>query len=139
MTSFMRIRGAVAVGLLFLATACGGTPTEPDPIYPLKTESYGGTLPPGEAAVFHFEVVNPGLITITITSLSPTAVPMGLDLGYWEATTETCQVQASSANGLVNIPVAANPDSPGEYCVGISDVNDQLQAATVFTLVVTHY
>ena len=136
---FTGIRGAAALVLLFVAVGCGGTPTEPEPVYPIKTQNYAGTLALGGSAAFHFEVVNPGLITITITGLSPTAVPMGHDLGYWQAATETCVAGLSTNNGLLNVAVAGDPDSPGEYCVGISDVNNQLQVPTAFTLVVTHY
>ena len=136
---FTGIRGATALILLVAAVGCGGTPTEPAPIYPLKTENYSGTLALGGAESFHFEVVNPGLITITITGLSPTAFPMGLDLGYWEAATETCVAQLSTDNGLLNVSVAGDPDSPGEYCVGISDANNLMQVPTAFTMVVTHY
>ena len=139
MTIFPGIRAAAVILILLAAAACGGNPAEPDPVYPLKTENYAGTLAVGASAAFHFEVVNPGLITITITGLSPTAVPMGLDLGFWQATTETCIAQLSTPNGLLNSPVAGDPTSPGEYCVGISDINNQLPGPTEFSLRVTHY
>ena len=109
MKLFTGIRGAAALALLLVAVGCGSTPTEPDPIYPLKTENYGGTLALAGAESFHFEVVNPGLITITITGLSPTAFPMGLDLGYWEATTETCVTLVSTDNGLLTPKMSVSP------------------------------
>ena len=120
MNIFTGIRGAAAVALLVAAGACGGTPTEPDPIYELKTENYGGTLAAGGSAAFRFTVVNPGPISITITSLNPAiALPMRLDLGYWEAPTETCVVQRTTSTAVVNATVSADPTSDGEYCVGI--------------------
>ena len=136
---FTSTRRAAALVLLLAAIGCGGTPTEPDPIYPIKTQNYSGTLALAGSASFHFEVVNPGLITITITGLSPTAVAMGIDLGYWDEITETCVVGLTTNNGLVGVSVAGNPDSPGEYCVGISDANNLLQVPTDFTMVVTYY
>jgi len=139
----MRICAAaryVGTLVLVLATiACGGTPTEPDPIYELKTKTFTGTIGPKGSAAFHFEVVNPGLIGISITAMSPAVtLPMGLDLGFWEPTTETCVAELSTPEAILNVVYNGNPPAPGEYCVGIFDI-EALQGPTEFTLRVTHY
>lgn len=132
------IRWAVACTILVTSANCGTTPTQPAPVYDLKTETFSGSLNTGGGAHFPFSVVNPGDINVTITQMSPASnLTVGLALGSWEATTEVCTDQLSTS-ASVNIAYAASPSGAGNYCVRIFD-SGNVQAQTEFTLSVTHY
>ena len=128
----------VGVCALLLTLGCGSTPTEPDPVYELKTETYSGSLTTGGSSAFHFTVVNPGDINLAITQLSPGTLTMGLELGYWDEPSVACVSDLKTMTATLNALYAATPDSPGEYCVAISDVGN-VQTSADFTLTVTHY
>lgn len=139
----LRIAGVLgAVALALSALACNDSPTTPDDNTPpatQKTESYSGSLDPGEARAFHFGVESPGAINVSITSLSPvSSLTLGLRIGAWEAATESCPQQVFSDAARLNLVLTGDPQGPGEYCVAIYDVGN-LQAATDFGLTVTHF
>ena len=128
---------------LVASIACGGqTPTEPStpaPVYELKTSTFPGTLTTGGMAGFPFTVVNPGLISLSITELTPVStLTMGLALGSWDAAATTCTQQVSTNTATINVAYTANPSAAGEYCVGIFDVGN-VQVSTDFVLKVTYY
>ena len=117
---------------------CGSSPTEPEPVYELKTETHSGSLAVGGTSAFHFAVVNPGDINVAITQLDPSTLTMGLELGTWDDPTSACIGQLSTSTAVLNAVFGASPDSPGEYCVAIRDVGN-IQTSADFTLTVTHY
>ena len=122
-----------------LALGCGGSPTEPDPVYDVKSETFSGSLNTGGGASFPFSVVNPGSIDVSITQLSPVnTLSMGLSLGSWDATTEACTQQVTTSGATLNMVYSASPNGPGNYCVSIFD-SGNVQAETAFTLNVMHY
>jgi hypothetical protein len=63
---------------------------------------------------------------------------MGIAMGFWDAATSTCTEQLTTTDATVNVSYGAEPDSPGEYCVGIFDTGN-VQVSSDFTLRVTHY
>ena len=137
------LRPASLVGILGVALAtgaCGGSsPTAASETFIQKSESYSGTLNPGETAGFHFTVENPGSLDASIASLSPiSTLTMGLQLGSWDAVTETCPRQLYTEGAKVNSVLTGNPQGPGEYCVAIYDIGN-LQSPTDFALTVLHY
>jgi hypothetical protein len=137
MTNHAGARLAAAAVILVSSLACGATPTEPQPVYEQKRETYTGTLSTQGALAFHFTVTNPGDITLVITQLAP-SVTMGLSMGSWDATTSLCSQELTTNAATVNAVFSGSPSGPGEYCVGIFDVGN-VQAATEFTMNVTHY
>jgi hypothetical protein len=132
-------RFAAAIAIVMSSLACGAqTPTEPEPVYEQKTETYTGTLKTGGTAAFGFSVTNPGNIVAKITELSPVStLTMGLSLGYWDTVTSTCS-QDLTASVTLNTTLSGSPPGPATYCVGVYDVGN-VQAPTDFTIVVTHY
>jgi hypothetical protein len=137
-------RIAAFVGLV-VASGCGSTASNPatstPPVtYEQKTETYSGTLASGETKPFHFTVTNPGSLDAAITALAPVStLTMGLYLGGWDATTETCPKSSvfNDASRL-NLALSGTPQQAGEYCVAIYDVGN-VQSRTDFTLTVLHY
>lgn len=132
-------RLAVAV-VLVGSIACGSkTPTEPAPVYELKSSTFTGTLGVAGKLPFMFTVVNPGEIQVSITALAPTStLAMGIALGFWDAAATNCVEQLSTNTATLNVPYAATPSSPGEYCVAIFDTGN-VQVPTEFTMKVTYY
>jgi hypothetical protein len=138
----MRLLAArlAVVVVLLSAIACGAkTPTEPAPVYDLKTETFTGTIGVAGKVPFKFTVVNPGDIQVAMTALAPTStLVMGIALGYWDGTTETCVEQLSTTSATLNVGFTASPSSAGDYCVALFDTGN-VQGASDFTLTVTHY
>ena len=134
---------AIGASLTFVACGSGGTtPTSPTTptTYPQKTESYNGSIAPGETKWFHFTVENPGSLDAAITSLSPVStLTMGLYLGGWDATNEACSKSNIFSDGArLNLVLSGTPQAAGEYCVAIYDVGN-LQSSSDFGLTVLHY
>ena len=140
MRSFATVRLVVVCVTLLVAVACGATtPTEPAPVYELKTETFTGVVITGGTTAFPFTVVKPGQIQVAITALAPvSSLTMGIGLGFWDATASTCTQQLSTPSATLNVAFAADPSSAGEYCVGIFDTGN-VQTSSDFTLTVRHY
>jgi hypothetical protein len=141
--SRLRVGGLAARTVLFGAWGCGSssTPTSSTPpvTYTQLTETYTGTILPGETKAFHFTVTNPGSLDVAITSLAPlSTLTMGLQLGAWDPLTETCSKALPNDSARVNVPLSGTPQQAGEYCTAIYDVGN-LQGAADFTLTVLHY
>ena len=141
--SGLRVGGFAALTVALGAWGCGSsttTPTTSTPVtYEQKTETYSGTIRPGETKAFHFAVTNPGSLDVAITSLGPVStLTMGLLLGGWDPLTETCSRALPNDSARVNVPLSGTPQQAGEYCTAIYDVGN-LQGAADFTLTVLHY
>ena len=140
----LRLRPASLVAILgvaLAAAACGGSsPIAASETFAQKVESYTGVLNPGgERAAFHFSVANPGSLDASVTRFNPAfAGTFGLNMGYWDAVTETCPQQGSTEVARVNLAFSINPPGPGEYCVAIYDIGN-LPLATEFDMSVLHY
>ena len=130
---------AVFVGLCG-TLACGATtPTEPDPVYELKTETFTGTVKTGGSVAFPFTVTNPGDLQVAITELTPTStLTMGLAMGYWDTANLNCVQQLSTTTATLNIFFTATPSTAGECCVGIFDTGN-VQESSDFILTVRHF
>ena len=118
--SYSRTLGvAASLAVLLAAAGCQEkqTPVEPDPVYPLITESFSGTIEKDGRKGFPFTVTNPGRINTSITSLSPVStLTMGLGLGAWDATAETCTEQLQAQNGVrLNVVFGGDPPAAGVY------------------------
>lgn len=133
-------RLAVVVALVG-SIACGAkSPTAPPaPVYDLQTKTFTGNVKATGKVGFPFTVVNPGEIQVAITALAPVStISMGIALGVWDPTASSCAEQLSAPSATLNVAYAANPPSPGEYCVTIFDIGNVVVSSD-FTLTVTHY
>ncbi len=139
--SLSRVGAIALLGASLAASGCGSsTPTSSSPTsYPQLTESFAGTLTVGQLKAFHFKVTNPGSLDTYIASLTPVAtLTMGLQLGVWDATAETCSKAIWTDLAQVNQAMSGTPQAAGEYCVAIYDVGN-VQETTDFSLTVLHY
>jgi hypothetical protein len=134
-------RAVVVFAALLGSIACGAaeTPTEPAPVYELKTSTFTGTVKTGGTVSFPFTVVNPGDISVSITALAPVStLTMGIAMGYWDSAAETCTQQLTTTAATLDVVFNASPSAAGDYCVGIFDTGNVAESSD-FTLKVTYY
>jgi hypothetical protein len=141
------------VVFMCLAAACGGSPTEPDPV--LQTETLSGTLQP---LGVDFKTVTVAYtqgatdLSITVNSLATvadatpiTGVTVGLGIGTVSG--QTCSVQLNAPAAPLNQELfAPNGASAGTYCIQISDCpagatgcTSTLTEAVTYRMTVKHY
>jgi len=131
--------GAVVLLAAFTSVGCDdkGPTTPTPPAAPTITENFSGTLTVNGGVSYPFVVGTSGSVTATLTSVSPDVeVPIGMSLGVWNTTTESCQVIISSDLTLQGNVIVGNARS-GVLCVRVYDVG-RLTASTTYEVAVTH-
>jgi hypothetical protein len=101
------------------------------------TDTFNGSLAPNGSLVFTFSVATSGSVAVTLTTVSPaTASPLGLGVG--PSSNGTCTI-ANSTSGVTagGSPQLSATESPGTYCVKVSDAGT-LQTTSTVTVTVTH-
>jgi len=120
MNSFSRALLAVAVVAMF---GCGddeAPPTAPTPLPPV-TNNFTGTLTRNGAATHNFTATTAGVLTATLTSLSPnTELVVGFGVGTWNGT--VCNVVLARDRAVQSTVIYANVNASGDLCVRIYDV-----------------
>jgi hypothetical protein len=101
------------------------------------TDSFNGTLAPNGSLVFTFSVATAGTVAVTLTSVSPaTTGPLGLGVG--PSSSGSCTIANSTSGAIAaGTPQLSAMESPGTYCVRVSDAGSLTTASTV-TVTVTH-
>jgi hypothetical protein len=148
MSGFRNVVGSGAVVGVLALVGCGGTGgggTAPSPAT-TYTETFSGTVtqnaidygPPDSP--HHFTVHQAGNLDATLTDIQPlNTITLGLGLGVWDNTAQTCTVQLSSAAAKLNLTLSASVGVAGELCVGVSDVgNITADGVVTYTVTVTH-
>ena len=94
--------------------------------YTTATETYDGSLITGGSNVYTFQAT-PGLITVTMVTLTPSNLlpAIGLGLGTWDGT--TCNLVVSTTAAIVGTQLFATASiastPPAAFCVRVWDVN----------------
>src|SRR5262245_50237971 len=148
MRRFRIVAGLILLAMPFFSAACGGssssssTSTAPTPT--TFTETFNGTVGQGATdfgpadSPHHFTVHVPGNIDATLTDIQPlTTITMGVGLGVWDATSNTCTLQLSSNAAKLNLTLSASVSVAGELCVGVFDVGNVSDSVT-YTVVINH-
>jgi hypothetical protein len=137
-------RARAIAGVLLLsaaAAACGSneplTPTSPSAPATSVTETFEGTLTVNGAVTHPFSVSTVGLVSASLTSLSPdnTAI-VGLSLGTWNGS--ACQIILANDSARQGSSVTGNATSIGSFCARVYDVG-RLAGPTDYAITVTHY
>lgn len=147
MSGFRNVVGSGAVVAVLASVGCGGsTATTTGPSPTTYTETFSGTVtqnaidygPPDSP--HHFTVHQAGNLDATLTDIQPlNTITLGLGLGVWDNTAQTCTVQLSSAAAKLNLTLSASVGVAGELCVGVSDVgNITADGVVTYTVTVTH-
>lgn len=140
--------GLAAIALAALVSACGSTSSTPAltttaPTPTVVTETFTGSVAQNGTAVFNFSVANSGYgLLAGYTSITPASVAaLGLGIGAWDASTQTCglnQMQNDvSRSGSTAITGTAGA---GSFCVRVYDAGNLTPDVTAsFTVQVQHY
>jgi hypothetical protein len=130
-----------AAGLLAASFGCGGStsPSTTAPSLPTFVDVFTGTVAQGGIDAHPFTVrAAPGNIDAVITSIGPlSTITVGLGLGVWDATSQTCSLVVRSDTAKLNLTLQASVTSAGDICVGVYDVGNITDAIT-YTVQVTH-
>ena len=109
-------------------------PSEPsDPV----VETFVGTLTQNGGKTHPFSAARSGSIRATIVSLAPdSSVTLGLSLGTWNGTAETCATVISNDSATVGTAIVGAADREGRLCVRVYDAAGTLPQATDYELTV---
>jgi hypothetical protein len=107
--------------LVALLASCGqSSPTEPTDT--VITETFEGTLQPGEMTEFRFTVQTAGTVSlVVINSFQPeTSLQIGVGLAVGSLNGGTCALIAKNDNAVLGTVIAGNA-LVGDYCVQVYD------------------
>jgi hypothetical protein len=124
---------ASAALLAVTVASCGcSTPAAPSPV--LTTDTFSGTLIPGQRVVHPYVVKAAGQVTTTLSALSGSSV-IGIGIGTWDGATCTVGTHAENVTAggffLTDVPISQN------LCTLVYDVGGITTTAT-YTVTVSH-
>jgi hypothetical protein len=130
---------AVILAIALGQAACSedinpAVPSEPsNPV----TETFTGTLTKNGGVTHPFSVARSGALRASIASLAPdSAVTIGLSLGTWNGTAETCATVISNDHATVGTAIVGAADREGRLCVRVYDAAGTLPQSTDYELAV---
>ena len=131
--------GTVLLIGALLAAGCdndpdtGGTPTEPPATV---TDTFTGTINVNGAATHTFAVTVSGLVTATLTAVTPDATKqVGFGLGTWNGS--NCQMVLTRDDAIQGNAVTGLASGSGTLCARIYDVGKLTESAG-YTITVVH-
>lgn len=131
-------RAAVLLALAVSTSACGLPPGSASPTTTSgTTETFSGSLGQQDTKLYTFTVSQAGTVSITLTSLSPATVAVGLGIGTPNGTTSCTLISANPAAMAGTTPQITATESPGSYCVDIYDVGN-LTGTSTFSITIVH-
>ena len=108
------------------------TPTQPDPV----TDTFTGSITVNGAATHTFTVAAAGMVTGTLTSITPDpAIQVSFALGSWNGT--SCQLVQVKDDARQGNALTALNSGAGTLCARISDVGKMTEPLT-YTITVVH-
>ena len=141
--SCMSIRRLPSLLLLALAVLSAGCAlfrhSDAPDTAAITTDTFNGPLPMGASIVFGFKVTTEGMVSVTLTSVTPaTSVALGLGIGTSNDGGQTCALTNSTSAAVAGSAAQLTATlSPGPYCVKVYDVG-HLTAASSVALSVAH-
>jgi hypothetical protein len=131
----MMNRLAAALVVAVVACSCGG-PTDPSKN---QTDAFSGSVQPLQVAYHTFNVSNLGEITVTLSSLVPGNVALGV--GYGQPAGNGCGLLQSNAVSNTNIGRTVLTGQiliKGTYCVAVFDPSGVLLNIAPWTVAQTY-
>jgi hypothetical protein len=113
----------VAIAVLLCATACGGDnqgSTTPSTAASRTTETLASNLP-GRVSR-KFTVATAGVVYVTLTSVGPPSVPIGVGLGIPSGS--ACILSVAIVTEATGAPQVSASVDPGSYCAQVYNVGD---------------
>ena len=125
---------------IVLAAGCNSSNPTLSPTTPTTptstTDTFSGTLNPNGAATYPFAVPAAGVVTATLTSITPdSALVIGLSLGTWNGS--ACQIVLANDKATQGTVVIGSVSGAGNLCVRVYDVGSVVSAES-FQVVVVH-
>jgi hypothetical protein len=130
---------AIAVLLACSLWACNSTtqtPTTPTPTEKV-TETFTGTLNPGENSVHGFKAGAAGVVTTRLTDITPdNTITLGIAVGAIDGV--SCLPTIVNGTAKLNSVMVGLATASVTLCVRVFDVGS-ITAATTYTVTVEHY
>lgn len=121
------------MGLAACDNTVNDTPVAPTPT--AVTETFSGSINPSGGATHAFAVTAGGVVTATLTAVTPDDAVSSLSLGTWNGA--LCQVVLVNDNALVGNTITGTVAGLGTLCVRVSDTG-KLVGKTDYTITVVH-
>lgn len=148
---FRCLRGALVLTVLplvvTLTAGCANTsPVVPDaPIeVPTVTDTFEGTITINGAATHPFIIGTPSTVSVTLEVVAPAQAPpegtftiLGLSLGTWNTTTESCQIIIAKDDAIQGSIILGSAQTSGAFCVRVYDAG-RLTSPSAYLVRVTH-
>jgi hypothetical protein len=113
------------------------TPTTPTtPTTPATTETFNGTLQKNGALTFPFTATAGGTVVVTLTSVTDSALQIGLSLGTW--TGSSCQVVIANDKAAQSAVVTGTLTAASALCARVYDASANVNTPVDFTVTVAH-
>jgi hypothetical protein len=137
----------VAAGLSVVvagAAACGGSSNTSNVISPsatVTTETFNGTITPGNSNVHTFTVTTPGTVNVTMTAAGPPpTITMGLGIGNPDANGNCIFLSGGTTQAIASATtpqLTGTLTASGAYCVAIGDIGNAAGPIT-YSISVSH-
>jgi hypothetical protein len=129
----------LVVAALVVGCGDGNDPVDPDPVTPVQvTETNTGTLTVNGAVTHTFIAQQTGGVSVTLDSLSTTDAVVGLSLGTWNGTSQSCQTIIASDVAGQGRRIDGTATSTGIFCARVYDVG-KLTGSVDYKISITHY
>jgi hypothetical protein len=118
------------------ATGCSAfSPTGPNTIAPPANGVFAGTVYPDGRTRWPFTLTSPGTVTLTLTSVQPASLVLGLAFGSLtgRGCNPTTEVEAKAGGAGPQVTVAADA---GEKCVEVFDIGGVPSSGAPFTVTI---
>jgi hypothetical protein len=139
--STTRNRFALLLAMTVMAAGCNlfNHSDAPDTAA-ITTSTFNGPLDKGGSIVFGFKVETEGLVSVTLTSVTPaTTAGLGLGVGTSPDGGTTCSLSSSTSAAVAGSAAQLTTTlSPGPYCVKVYDVGNNLTGASSVAVSVAH-
>lgn len=129
---------ALVSGLLSAACGDRGQPTPPAPPPVSISEAFSGTLTRNGARTHPFNATRGGTITANLSALGPDSdAVVGLALGTWNGV--ACALTITIDDATQGTTVVGQANTPGAFCVRLSDSQGTLPQPLDYEIVVTYF
>ncbi len=123
---------AVALAAVVVVGCEGPSPTGPNVIAPPSGGVFTGTVYPDGHTSWPFTLTSPGTVTLTLTSVDPPSLQVGL--GFGTPSGRGCTLTSEVTAGAGSSPQVATAAEPGEKCAQVSDVGGVPTSGASFTV-----
>jgi hypothetical protein len=101
------------------------------------TDAFSSTVAVRGASSHVFTVASPGTVNVTLTTVGPPAVPVGVGLGITGGT-NACTLTTTQVSAGSSAPQISQPVDPGTYCVQVYDVGNLVTPSVGFSVTIEY-